>query len=331
MGYIIVTDWVKNDGSEDVSDAIQKIIDENPNRTIYFPDGTYLLSKPICTPAEPKKSVDLRLSNYAVLKASEDWSSEEAMVRLGGIYPFNDIRTNGSNYAFTGGIVDGSGIASGISIDSGRETKITDVSIKHTKIGIHIKYGANSGSSDADILNVNIIGNKATDSKGVLLEGHDNTLSNMRIADVQIGIHIKSCGNSMRNLHPLYTCTYVDYANSCGFYDEAGSNWYNFCYSDHFGIAFRIGKKIGLNIYDSCFCMWYSHGDYTQMAIRADGTFDHIVKDLKIGFHADSERNVVLSVDEEGGNGCLDRLFISNETLLDEVYKAYLKNGCFKW
>ena len=51
-GYVIVK--VKCDGKSDVSDAIQKIIDKNPNRTIYFPDGVYMISKPICTPADPK-------------------------------------------------------------------------------------------------------------------------------------------------------------------------------------------------------------------------------------------------------------------------------------
>ena len=91
-GYLVVTDTVAADGKTDVADQIQKLIDENPNRTIYFPDGVYVLSHPILTPADPKKSVDLKLSNYAVLKAADGWSSEEAMVRLGGECPANDIR-----------------------------------------------------------------------------------------------------------------------------------------------------------------------------------------------------------------------------------------------
>ena len=106
-GYLVVTDTVVADGKTDVADQIQKLIDDNPNRTIYFPDGVYVLGHPILTPADPKKSVDLQLSNYAVLKAADGWSSEEAMVRLGGECPANDIRTIGSNYSFTGGIVDG--------------------------------------------------------------------------------------------------------------------------------------------------------------------------------------------------------------------------------
>ena len=52
----------------------------------------------------------------------------------------------------------------------------------------HIKKGANNLSSDADITGVNIVGNGTTDSIGVLIEGFDNTLTNMRIANVFICI-----------------------------------------------------------------------------------------------------------------------------------------------
>ena len=38
-GYLIVTDYICVDGKSDVSDALQKLIDENPNRTLFFPDG----------------------------------------------------------------------------------------------------------------------------------------------------------------------------------------------------------------------------------------------------------------------------------------------------
>ena len=77
---------IAGDGTVPCSDAIQRLIDVNPNREIFFPDGTYLLDKPICTPAHPEKSVALRLSTYAKFKAALGWSSNEAMVRLGGIH-----------------------------------------------------------------------------------------------------------------------------------------------------------------------------------------------------------------------------------------------------
>ena len=229
-GYVVVK--VKNNGKVDVSDAIQKIIDENPNRTIYFPDGTYLISKPICTPADPKKSVALELSNYAIIKATEDWSNDEAMIRLGGKDPFNNITTPGSNYYLAGGVIDGSGVAKGVSIDSGRETVIRNTSIKGVSLGIHVKHGANSGSSDADIHSVNIVGNCKPDCIGVLVEGYDNTFTNMRIGGVHIGFLIRSEANSLRNIHPLYYSGNEHYQTSCGFKDERQNNWYDFCYSD---------------------------------------------------------------------------------------------------
>ncbi|MBO4791755.1 MAG: hypothetical protein J5592_05675, partial [Clostridia bacterium] len=143
-------------GTEDATGIIQRLIDENPNRVIFFPDGEYVISSPILTPADPSKSVSLLLSDFAVIKASTGWNSGEAMIRLGGKDPFNTIYKNGSNYSLSGGIVDGSGVASAISIDSGRETSVRNLSVKHAKIGIHIKNGANSGSSDSDISGVNI-------------------------------------------------------------------------------------------------------------------------------------------------------------------------------
>ena len=65
MGYLIATDHFPADGTADISSALQTLIDANPSRTIFFPDGTYLLSKPVLTPADPHKSVDLILSKYA--------------------------------------------------------------------------------------------------------------------------------------------------------------------------------------------------------------------------------------------------------------------------
>ena len=41
LGYIVVSDYVDPSCGEDVSDVLQQIINDNPNRTIYFPDGDF--------------------------------------------------------------------------------------------------------------------------------------------------------------------------------------------------------------------------------------------------------------------------------------------------
>ena len=73
LGYVVITNYLKANTGIDVSKKIQQVIEQNPNKTIFFPDGEYILANPICTPADPTKSVSLKLSNYAVLKAASGW------------------------------------------------------------------------------------------------------------------------------------------------------------------------------------------------------------------------------------------------------------------
>jgi len=326
-GYLVATNFIEVNTGKDVSDDIQKIIDENPNRTIFFPDGEYLFGKPIYTPADPKKSVSLKLSGFATFKAIGDWPYGEAIVQLGGKDPMNTIFVNGSNYFLEGGIIDGNKKANGISINSGRETAVSDVSIKNTIVGLHIKYGANSGSSDSDISSINIVGAKTLDSVGILLEGYDNTITNVRIGRCQIGVHLKSGGNIMRNIHPLYQLNYEDYQNACAFLDESGNNWYDYCYSDQFGVGFRTTGS-GKNIYHNCFCYWYSSKGDCHTAFKADKKFNAIVTNFKIGFRDDTKKNVVLSVGELGGKGLFEHLDVDNAiTVKDASHLAYVEEA----
>ena len=331
MGYVVVTDYVAADGKTDVADAIQRLIDANPNRTLWFPDGTYLLSKPICTPAQPRKSVDLQLSNYAILKAAPGWTNTEAMVRLGGIHPANDICTPGSVYSLTGGIIDGSGVAKGVSIDSGRETRVRCVSMKNVRVGLHIKRGANNGSSDADIADVHIYGNGAKDSIGVLIEAHDNTLSNMRIAHVNTGVKLLGGGNLLTNIHPLFTGSNGPYGDSVGFADFDSNNSYNRCYSDHFSTGWFFGANSKIAYMDGCMCYWYAKtpGE-RQTAIRCEKRYSALSSKMWIGFAGkNGQTNSVICVGEAGGAGVLEDPHL-NESMITEkecCYRNYLRGG----
>lgn len=323
-GYIVVTDTVAANTGADVSDAIQSIIDSNPNRTIYFPDGEYVLAKPIYTPADPRLSVSLELSDFAVLKAADGWTKGEAVVQLGGKNPANDTHTVGSNYSFEGGVIDGSGVANGISINGGRETAVRNVSIKHTVVGIYVMYGANSGSSDSDIYGVNIIGTGGTDSVGILLEGFDNTVTNVRIGCVFTGVHVKSGGNVLRNVHPLYYSDYTDYENSCGFLIDEGNNWFDYCYSDQFAIGFRT-TNYGSSTFNNCFCYWYSPSGGVQTGFRADKYFNSDITSLTLGFK-DETYNTVLSVGEIGGTGTISNLSVDSDNVDEHSYLAYMED-----
>ncbi|MBE6593086.1 MAG: hypothetical protein E7642_03735 [Ruminococcaceae bacterium] len=326
--YVVVTDYVKANTGEDVSDALQELILANPNKTIFFPDGEYLLSKPICTPANPVNAVSLKLATFAKLKAMDSWTEKEAVVRLGAAEPYNSIYIPGSNYYFEGGIIDGNGKANGISIDSGRETAIHHVSIKNTEIGIHIKWGANNRSSDADVHSVNIVGNHSKTSIGVLLEGHDNTLTNMRIAGVHVGIQADSGGNIFRNLHPLYiyageNAEDENFLTSVAFMDRWNDNYYDICYSDQFCTAFSM-QSSSRNIYTNSYIMWYTSRGGVENAFKVNGKFNSVIRTPRVNFHHDTT-NALLSVTEENGSGIIENPMINNEDhITDKTYKEYL-------
>lgn len=299
-----VMDYIADIHSGNVAGDIQRAIDENPNRVIYFPDGVYVISEPIATPANPELSVSLELSNYTVIRAAEGWSSEEAMVRLGGKEPFNSCTAIGSNYYLTGGIIDCSGVATGVSIDSGRETRVFNTSIKNAMCGIHIKHGANSGSSDADVFNVNINGNDSVGCVGVLVEGFDNTFTNMRISNVTKGFEIHSGGNILTNLHPLFCFrngSEAHYEQSIGFCDYSNNNFYNTCYSDQFATGFwNTGAR---NVYSNCFVFWYSDFGQKHIGFRSAKGFNSVVTNFTFGLNKDkaAKENYVLF--EESGQG----------------------------
>lgn len=337
-GYVVVTDTVKTGKYNDCTKALQELIDKNPKRTIYFPDGLYVISEPIRTSADPEKAVSLLLSDFAIIRAdSARWSSDEAMIRLGAI----DSNKNSTvNYSLSGGVIDGSGVAKAISIDGGRETKVQNVSVKSAQIGLHIKKGVNNGSSDADIFNVNISGNGKPDSVGMLIEGYDNTITNSRIVGVQVGVHLKSGANMLRNIHPLYYAATAElysrnYPTSYAFWDENGTNWYDYCYSDHFRVAFCLGKnKNGddaHSFFRNCFAFWYDDGGlgvgYTATAFLCEGKFESSVSDFKAAFRSDRPA-CMLQVGAEGGKGRMESLWILNSEKLipADCHKTYLKD-----
>lgn len=327
-GHINIKDYI-DPNLADVAAAIQKVIDENPNHVIFFPDGTYTISEPILTPADPTKSVCLELSNYAIIQPAEGWQHDEAMIRIGGKDPYNNIIVPGSNYYLSGGIIDCKGIAKGISIDSGRETVVRNTSIKNAEVGIHVKKGANNNSSDADIHDVNITGNMSPTSIGVFVEGFDNTFTNIRIFRTQTGVLLQSRGNILRNIHPLYAAPDDLYASGCGFVDKGGSNWLDYCYSDHYATAF-VTEADG-SVYHNCYAYWYANQGETHTAFRAPGVFNSRVTNFTMGVDPSNatKQNIILieGNTSKKGTGCFQNLHITSpDHITSDAHLKYTKD-----
>ena len=310
-GYVLVTDYLQPDTGKDVSDAIQKLVDENPNRTLYFPDGVYLISKSIQTSADPAKSVSFKFSNYAQLKAMDSWSAGQKKVQ--GPEDFavpnlkaEDIKSEGTPllhfgakdkdaadasspacYSVEGGILHGSSKADAIWVEGASKVDIRYTAIKFAVVGLYVKGGESGNEPIVDVYNVNVIGTGVEDSVGVILETDSNTLTNMRLVSNHISIMVSGSNNFLRNLHPLYsghmkTGWEKYYNSSVAFYDTGARNFYDMCYNDQYSTGFYMGSDTA-SVYESCFNFWFRGSkteDYVfnQIAFRAEGQFNSFIR-----------------------------------------------------
>ncbi len=331
--YVVITEYIKP-GETDMASCIQRAIDENPNKTIYFPDGSYIVSRPLKTSADPDRAVSFRLSTYAHISISTaKWEGGEdsAIFELG----VNDSAESGS-CSLIGGIIDGSSVAAAISVVGGT-AYVNNFSIKGATVGIIIREGAY-----ADIDSGVVVGkgtDKGNGATGVLIEGNNSTLTNMRLSSIDVGVKITGKNNVLRNIHPLYVGTVHD--NSIGFWDVGTNNFYDLCYSDQFAVAYRISGETS-SVFNGCFAFWYT-GDSRQYGFLVDGKFNSVIRDTQVDLRYGSDVTdnpekradvdaTYISIAQKGGTGAII-LPKNNKPLNDdhvEDYQIYLKTDFIK-
>lgn len=324
-GYVVVTDYVRINLRKDVSAELQKIIDENPQSTIYFPDGEYQISKPLVTSSDPAKAVSLKLSTFAIIKAASDWDDSNGyMIQLGGKDKTFTVDEVGSNYYMEGGCIDGSYKAKGVEVAGGLETSVRYVSIKFVTQGIHIALNDESPSSYADIETVNIVGCNQPDSIGVLVDSNGNTFTNMRVAGFEVATKANGKNNVFRNLHMLYIYSgNYDYNNSVGFWDTSEGNTYDICYPDNFAIGFRTSGHT-MSVYNNCYAYWYRKEEgQKQYGFASDGKFNSVLKNYRVDLEKQTDGRFMI-VAEEGGNGIVEYPAFPTGACDDDTYKDYL-------
>ena len=308
LGYVIITEYLSRTEDEDCAPAIQQAIEKNPGRTIYFPDGKYIIKSPIVIPTDPSKSVSLRLSNHAIITAA-DWGDDKrkAMIQI-GCDEDSDARdgfspSNQRSISIIGGCIYGSRLASGIAIGGGKDTYIYNVSIKQVFNGIHMKRASNElGATYVNVDNVNIVGMETPETAGILVEGSYNTFSNMRIASVNYGVLCTETGsnNSFRNIHPLVVALQNIY--TVGFWDKSDGNVFDVCYSDQFSTGYRVEEKTR-SLFSGCFNYWYSDRNNHHVGYESTGKFNSIISAGKVYHRHGVETEAYLYIGAEGGQG----------------------------
>lgn len=244
--YLVVTDYIKADTGADISTPLQELIDKNPNRNIYFPDGEYVLGCSLLTSARGRDSVSILLSDGAVIKAANNWkkkSGNNALICLGGSEDYNNIKDVGSYYTLMGGTLDGNGKADGVCIVSGRESLVRNICIKNTVTGIDILNGTNNGSSDIDFEDITILGNGKLNTVGIKVDACDNTFTNIKIYNVGKGFDCFRGGNLIESIY-VYTDSeeIMTSKTSLGIVATA-DNWVSECYVENYSMAYYFGHK----------------------------------------------------------------------------------------
>ena len=219
-----------------------------------------------------------------------------------------------------GGIFDCNGVADGISIDAGRETLIKDVVIVNSHYGIHVKQGTNSGSADADIDDVTIIGNGKFNSVGVCFVGDDNTVTNARISNVGTGMMLS-------NHTFVSSCTVENVPgmkNTIGF-SVGGNVHMSDCVSINFDTAFYISSS-AKGCIKQCTALWSNVESEKRIAFSV-GRLQLLMLGCRAEFFDGNCENIFLDAIEDGSGGVVAPSFDASLVSENDMTEYYLENG----
>lgn len=275
---------VIGDGETDDTTAIQDCIDNNPHKTIYFPEGTYLISAPLVIPKGNEYQVNLLLDENAVIKTETEIDS---LLEIGaddtpGTY---DRYSPYGKLTIQGGTWDATNTTHALYTTSNRKfTIFKDLYVINVeKYGIYLDRGnqAESISTDARLFNISISGNGADinpDAVGLYVYGTDNEFDEIRIQAIKKCIRCNSGGELFSNLHLTASYSnnslgYADYNNTIGV-ELTADGPYNFnnLYVDTYAQAIAInGSNVDCYINNLQTFYWKNDSTFTTSIFKLNG------------------------------------------------------------
>ena len=339
-GYVNVKmAGVVGDGVTDDTQAIQDVIDDNPNKTIYFPDGTYLISSHIETPADNDKSVCLELSDHAVIKASDSYIDPLPMICLGyKDYSSYYLYENFASFGIEGGYLDCNNVTGGIEIDNCIRPYVKNITIDNVKTnGLYLATGANNNSLDATVDNVVIICNNNTEAIGMKITTSDNWIQNVRTFSGKYGLYFESAGgNQVTETHALavsrdYT-TLADAQNMCAYYFKSGGGHYNYltrCYADGFATAFYFDGQHNNFIRDAYIYYWNEEDTNNHTAFRFTSTLTGRVSNAHIRMPALGTNKCAIVSNRNNPNGWFKDITVHNISNVTDGYDDTIFDALF--
>lgn len=253
------------DGIHDDTEAIQYAINDNQFGTIYFCDGTYLISDTIKTYVDNTKQCNINMEKNTVIRASE---SLPCLIELGGLGGNNEGVNNRMRY-ISGGVIDALNCESGIKInENAMGITIKDLEIKRfSTYGIYVPVGNTLYSSDLLIDNCYINGPGSNNNTyGIYLGRPDNNIVNSRINAVKVCVRANYGGQFLNNVHGLgigYNVSDNTWFNNTVFLHHTNGSCIQItnCYCDTFQTFVKSETSDDFNVNNSTFFSYLSNVD----------------------------------------------------------------------
>lgn len=339
-GYINVMDYgACGTGSKDDIDAIQRCIDENPGKTIYFPAGDYRISKSINLYASRSHSVNLVLDPSARIYTA---SKLNCLLYVGddskGDYERFD--NDGRRYVI-GGTFDGNNCQKVIWVKSRPQlTRFEDLKIINFEhYGFYADQTPGTYSADFELLNSWIIGKSSMspyECTGVFVATGDNTISNLRIDGCVVSMEICSGGNFISKVHATlmnrgYEYTAEGYNRTIGFkVSTDGFNTFSQCYADTFAYGWYF-KNDSLATLSQCNTYyWYTDPELNNVVISMNGAHGVTVEGCIFQMPKEGRNVVIESRSKKSyANGTAQLTVVGNKIDGAATLKDYdLINSC---
>ena len=279
---------VKNDGTNasDNTTILNTLIQTygfngtTNGKTLYFPDGTYLLaSRSGAASDDPilvvphTKPINFLLSPNAKLTTT---SAVNGIIEIGesgdGITGFDGFPP----VIIHGGIIDCTSATYGIVCWSGRPlvriegVVFQDIGSGNTGLWLGRSTGANvKTSGDAKVINCTFNGaGSGVECKALLIDSNDNEINNVRINGCKYGI-TQSGSTYYNDIHMTVTRSSgpaVDFTSTIGLDIQAGQTYLNNVYIDTFNIGMRIASS---NVAVYCNnCIWYAYQNGSSLSYK---------------------------------------------------------------
>ncbi len=233
------------DGIHDDIIAIQRAITYNTFGTVYFGNGTYLISEPIKTYTENLRQCNIVMEKTTIIKAS---TSIDCLFDIGLLGGSNDGVNNRLRF-IRGGILDATNCLYGIRIyHDCIGVNIKDMEIKgFSNYGIYVPKGNTVYSSDLliDCCYINGLGS-SYDNAGIYLERPDNKILNTKLNAIKIGVYADVGGNYLQDVHAL---TIGGFSNTIMYYQKSGGDSFilgSYCDTFETFVKCDVGTSISI-------------------------------------------------------------------------------------